>query len=295
MNTLGSLATGLVLAVFAGSVGCASVAAPADLLTARSAYNHASQGPAAQLAPADLHSARETLAVAERAFTRTGDSQETRDTAYIATRRAQIAEAHARTIQATEMARQTTKRRELTETSNAQVTAAKLGNAETRLAMQGQQLQNADQELATERARREEAEQRAAQAAADLAKVATVKQEPRGLVITLSGSVLFASNKSELLPAAQMRLNDVANALNRQDPNSNIVVEGHTDSQGTASYNQELSQRRAQSVRNYLVARGIASDRVTAQGFGLTRPIADNETTEGRANNRRVEIVVSRR
>ena len=115
------------------------------------------------------------------------------------------------------------------------------------------------------------------------------------MVITLSGSVLFASNKSELLPAAQTRLNDVANALNRQDAGSNIVVEGHTDSQGAAKYNQALSQRRAQSVRDYLVARGIASDRVTAQGFGLTRPIADNETAEGRANNRRVEIVVSRR
>jgi outer membrane protein OmpA-like peptidoglycan-associated protein len=295
MNNLRNVATGLVLGLFVGAAGCASVAAPADLLTARSAYNHASHGPAAQLAAADLDSARESLAVAERAFTRTGDSQETRDTAYVATRRAQIAEAHARTIQARETARQTTKQRELTETSNAQVTAAKLGNAETRLAMQGQQLQNADQELATERARREEAERRAAQAAADLAKVATVKQEPRGMVITLSGSVLFASNKSELLPAAQTRLNDVANALNRQDAGSNIVVEGHTDSQGAASYNQALSQRRAQSVRDYLVARGIASDRVTAQGFGLTRPIADNETAEGRANNRRVEIVVSRR
>jgi outer membrane protein OmpA-like peptidoglycan-associated protein len=295
MNALRSLATGLVLAVFASAAGCASVAAPADLLTARSAYDRASRGPAAQFAAADLHSAQETLAIAERAFTRTGDSQETRDMAYVAARRAQIAEAHARTVQATEWTRQTTEQRHLTETSNAQVTTAKLGRTETQLAVQGQQLRNADQELLTERARREEAEQRAAQAAADLAKVATVKQEPRGMVITLSGSVLFASNKSELLPAAQTRLNDVANALNGQDPTSQIVVEGHTDSQGTASYNQELSQRRAQSVRDYLVARGIASDRVTAQGFGLTRPIADNESAEGRANNRRVEIVVSRR
>ena len=112
------------------------------------------------------------------------------------------------------------------------------------------------------------------------------------MVITLSGSVLFASDKSDLLPAAQAKLNEVANALTKEDPTSKMVVEGHTDSQGTAAHNQDLSQRRAQSVRDYLVSRGIASDRVTAQGFGLTRSIADNNSPEGRANNRRVEIVV---
>ena len=127
---------------------------------------------------------------------------------------------------------------------------------------------------------------------ADLAKFASVKQEARGMVITLSGSVLFASAKSDLLPAAQLKLNDVANALIKEDPLSKIVVEGHTDSQGGVPYNQELSQRRAQSVRDYLVSRGIASDRVTAQGFGPSRSIADNNSPEGRANNRRVEIVV---
>ena len=112
------------------------------------------------------------------------------------------------------------------------------------------------------------------------------------MVISLSGSVLFASTKSELLPAAQARLNEVATALIREDALSNIVVEGHTDSQGAAAYNQDLSQRRAQSVRDYLVTRGIASDRIRAEGFGLTRSVADNGSPEGRANNRRVEIVV---
>jgi outer membrane protein OmpA-like peptidoglycan-associated protein len=112
------------------------------------------------------------------------------------------------------------------------------------------------------------------------------------MVITLSGGVLFASNHSDLLPSAQAKLNDVAAALTKQDTESKINVEGFTDSQGDASYNQELSQRRAQTVRDYLVSRGISSDRVTAQGFGLTRPVADNASPEGRANNRRVEIVV---
>jgi outer membrane protein OmpA-like peptidoglycan-associated protein len=94
------------------------------------------------------------------------------------------------------------------------------------------------------------------------------------------------------LPSAQAKLTEVADALTKEDSESKIVVEGHTDSQGGASYNQDLSQRRAQSVRDYLVTRGMASDRVTSEGFGLTRPIADNGSAEGRANNRRVEIVV---
>jgi outer membrane protein OmpA-like peptidoglycan-associated protein len=292
MKTIRSLPTGLLLAVFVSAAGCATVAPPADLLTARSAYDRASHGPAASLAAADMHAAKETLAVAEQSFTKNGDTQETRDTAYIAARRAQIAEAHARTVQATEQTKQTNTQLRLTETSNAQVTSAKLGRAKTQLALQGQQLQNADRQLDTERQRREEADKRAAQAAADLAKFATVKQEPRGMVITLSGSVLFASNKSDLLPAARMRLNEVADALNRQDSKSTMVVEGYTDSQGTPGYNQDLSQRRARSVRDYLISRGIASGRVTAEGFGLNRPVADNESPEGRANNRRVEIVV---
>jgi outer membrane protein OmpA-like peptidoglycan-associated protein len=127
-----------------------------------------------------------------------------------------------------------------------------------------------------------------------LAKFASVKQEPRGMVITLSGGVLFASGKSDLLGEAQVKLNSVAEALTQQDPESKMVVEGHTDSQGKAAYNQDLSQRRAQTVRDYLVGRGIASDRITAQGFGPTRSIADNSSAEGRANNRRVEIVVTK-
>jgi outer membrane protein OmpA-like peptidoglycan-associated protein len=113
------------------------------------------------------------------------------------------------------------------------------------------------------------------------------------MVITLSGGVLFVTNKSDLLPGAQVKLGQVADALGTQDTESKIVVNGYTDSQGTAAYNQDLSQRRAQSVRDYLVTKGIASDRITAVGFGLNNPVADNATAEGRANNRRVEIVVS--
>jgi outer membrane protein OmpA-like peptidoglycan-associated protein len=285
MNALRSI--GLLVAVSAatGLVACASGIPPQDLVTARSNYERASKGPAKELDPADIHAAREQLDVAEAAFVKDGDTQATRDQSYVAARKAEFAEVRARTIQANMNKDNVVGAMHADERNAVALTSAELGRSKAELAAQAVALQD-------EKTRREDAEKRAAQAAADLAKFATVKQEPRGMVITLSGSVLFASAKWDLLPAAQMKLNDVANALTKEDPKSKIVVEGHTDSQGAASYNQDLSQHRAQAVRDYLVTRGIASDRITAQGFGPTRSIADNASPEGRADNRRVEIIV---
>ena len=128
-------------------------------------------------------------------------------------------------------------------------------------------------------------------AEASLKELANVKEESRGVVITLSGSVLFATGKSQLLPIAQNKLAEVAKALSDQGYKS-LLVEGHTDSQGSVDKNMALSQERAQSVRSYLVSQGIPSDKIRAEGIGSSRPVADNSTAEGRANNRRVEIVV---
>jgi outer membrane protein OmpA-like peptidoglycan-associated protein len=281
-----------VIGIGAIGIGCGAAMPPQDLVNARSAYDRASKGPAAQLDPADMHTAKVQLDLAEASFANEGDTQGTRDQSYVAVRKTEFAETIARTAQSTQAKNGVVSGMHAEEKKAVALTSAELGrtNAElgrtrTQLAAQGVTLQN-------ETSRREDAEKRAAQAAADLAKFATVKQEPRGMVITLSGSVLFASAKWDLLPAAQMKLNDVANALTREDPLSKMVVEGHTDSQGSVSYNQDLSQHRAQAVRDYLVTRGIAGDRIAAQGFGPTRSIADNASPEGRANNRRVEIVV---
>jgi outer membrane protein OmpA-like peptidoglycan-associated protein len=280
------VALGLLFAVTTsvGAAGCATVP-PSELVNARDAYNRASQGPAAQLNPTDLHVAKQKLDIAERSFADKGDVMETKDAAYSAERLAQIAEVRARTIALNKQKEQIVGQMNASQTSTLQTTSAALGRSNSELAAKGQQLTD-------ERQRREDAEKRAAQAAADLAQVASVKQESRGLVITLSGSVLFASGKSTLLPAAQTKLGDVASALTKQDPDSKIVVEGHTDSQGGEAMNQELSQKRAEAVRSFLVGRGISADRVTAQGFGPSRSVADNKSAEGRANNRRVEIVV---
>jgi outer membrane protein OmpA-like peptidoglycan-associated protein len=284
MNTASLLKTGLILAC--ASAGCATAAPPADLLMARSTFTRVQQGETAKLNPADLHTAQEALQAAEQSYLNDGDTQATRDLAYTADRRAQIAEARAHATQSTQNQQQTIDTMHSDQNSQMKATAAQLGQANSKLALQGQAMETQAQQLAA-------AEKRAAQAAADLAKFASVKQEPRGMVITLSGGVLFASAKAELLPAAQVKLNSVAEALTQQDPDSKMVVEGHTDSQGGVGYNQDLSQRRAQTVRDYLVSRGIASDRVTSQGFGSSRSVADNTSPEGRANNRRVEIVVA--
>ncbi len=143
-----------------------------------------------------------------------------------------------------------------------------------------------------ERKAREEAEAKYKAALASLEEIGKVKEEQRGMVITLSGSVLFVTGKADLLPLAQQKLETVAEVLKNQDPSKKIVVEGHTDSVGSDAANMDLSQRRADSVRSFLVAKGVPSDRITAVGKGETTPVADNKTPEGRANNRRVEIVV---
>ncbi|RLB63923.1 MAG: hypothetical protein DRI90_05765 [Deltaproteobacteria bacterium] len=127
---------------------------------------------------------------------------------------------------------------------------------------------------------------------ASLAEIAKVKEEKRGVVITMSGAVLFATGKHKLLPIATSKLADVAKALKDQGFKK-IVVEGHTDSRGAPAENEALSLRRAQEVRTTLIAEGIPASKIQAVGHGSRRPITENDTAEGRANNRRVEIVVT--
>lgn len=272
--------------------GCAATI-PRELRDARSAYNQAAEDPATlQKTPAKLYEAREALTVAERSFNEDGDTAETRDRAYIALRKAQLATVLARTeVQRERAAHAKDAAREARDEKAAQ-TQEELARTKAALAAEQTASAAAQQQLEAERARRDEAERRATQAINALAKVASVKQETRGTVVTLSGSVLFASGKSKLLPAASSRLRQVADALVAGDPDSTFVVEGHTDSTGSPDRNQRLSEDRARAVRDFLVSRGVPADRIEAQGMGSTQPVADNSTPEGRANNRRVEIVI---
>lgn len=287
MRMLRRLQVIVALVGTAGVIACAATLPPQDLLDARTAYDRASTGPAQTLNPADLHDAKKQLDVAEAAFADDGDSQNTRDQAYLSIRKTELAVVVARTRAADNATEGVVAAMHADEKRAVAATAAELEDTKDALADQGAAIKD-------EKARRIDAEKRAAQAAADLARIGTVKQEARGMIITLSGGVLFETAKAELLPSAQVKLNDVAKALMQEDPLSPIVIEGHTDSQGGAEYNRLLSERRAAGVRDYLVSRGVAADRITSQGLGLTRPVADNTSPEGRANNRRVEIVVQR-
>lgn len=100
---------------------------------------------------------------------------------------------------------------------------------------------------------------------------------------------LFSTGSAELKPMAQAELDKFADYMH-QYPDSNIVITGHTDSMGAAENNQRLSEARAQAVKNYLESKGVDSNRMTAEGAGESKPIADNATKEGRAKNRRVAV-----
>jgi outer membrane protein OmpA-like peptidoglycan-associated protein len=259
--------------VFAGLIfGCSASLPPSELIDARAAFQQASNGQAAQLEPAELHKAQIALDQAEVSFQNHHDSYRTRDLAYIADRKSKLAEALA-----------------VTNAENAS-TAKSKKNYET---AQAEIMKSKTDQIAKEQKGRMDAEKIAADAQLALAKLAAVKDEERGLVITLSGSVLFASNQSTLLPAAQNRLNQVADAL-LVTKERKLTIEGYTDSQGTSSYNMVLSQQRADAVRSYLISRGYPGELIQAQGIGEESPVANNNTAEGRANNRRVEIVVNR-
>jgi outer membrane protein OmpA-like peptidoglycan-associated protein len=273
------------LAAMAVLVGCGSNLPPKELVDARATYQSASKGPAAQQSPAELHVAKQSLDVAERSFNDDGDSPATKDYSYIAIRKAQLADASARAGLAI-------KEREAADREAQQVQASQLTDARNQLSSTKNNLEKTQDQLAREKAAREAAEKAAALALADLNRLAAVKQETRGMVITLSGGVLFASNESTLLPAAVLKLNEVADALIKGNPDSNMTIEGHTDSQGQRQYNMDLGQKRADAVKAQLVARGVAADRIKSVGVGPDRPIADNKSAEGRANNRRVEIIV---
>ena len=124
-----------------------------------------------------------------------------------------------------------------------------------------------------------------------LNSILATRDSARGLIANMS-DVLFRSGSFELLPGARERLAKVSGIVLAY-PSLHVAIEGHTDSVGSDQYNQDLSERRAQAVRDYFVQQGISGTSVEAHGFGKTEPIATNDTAEGRQQNRRVELVLS--
>lgn len=280
-------------------VGCASTGPSTELVDARQAYATARASSAQQLAPDKLLSAKQALDAAEKAHDDDAGSNAEKSLAYIAARRSELAQAYgdlalAQNQQAAanknyvatqDRLRQSAEQRANTTARSLEATQNAL--AQTRNYLGGK--------LAASEQARLEAEKRANAAIESLRQIASVKEESRGMVITLDGAVLFVTGKAELIPIAQQKLNDVAEALKQTDDDQKIVVEGYTDSRGSDDFNLRLSQERADAVRSYLIGRGIKPERVTSQGKGEANPVATNDTPEGRANNRRVEIIVQPR
>jgi outer membrane protein OmpA-like peptidoglycan-associated protein len=222
---------------------------------------------AAQLAPAQLDTAKQALAKAEASFEEEGVDSPTPDLAYIAERKAMIAEATAGKVAAERDADGADKQFKDAQLDGLDKTKAELNKAKQASEKTKAELEAERKALEAEKKARLEAEKRAAAAMASLQEIAKVKEEARGMVITLSGSVLFATGKYALLPIAKQKLDEVAKALQDQGYKA-IIVEGHTDSVGKAADNETLSLKRAESVRTHLVGQGIPSDKIRAVGLG---------------------------
>ena len=281
---------------------CASTAPLPALENARSAVSTAAGDPAVnQYAQLELKQATDALAKADRQWADDHDASETNHLAYLATQRAEIATNTARSrqldanikqaggdadrirLQARTQEADQARMRADAQARNAQLAQQQAMSAEQRAA---QQQANATAAMAQASAAQDQV--RALQA--QLRDMEAQRTE-RGLLVTL-GDVLFAFNKAELSAQAGPRLDKLANFL-KQFPDRKLLIEGYTDSVGSESYNQELSERRAMAVRDALVQRGVDTSRIGARGYGKAYPVADNASPEGRAMNRRVEIVIA--
>jgi outer membrane protein OmpA-like peptidoglycan-associated protein len=269
MNT--KLVTGIALALTMGA--CASVPKTnVALENARSAVRSAESDPNVnKYAALDLHSARDELADAEAAALRR-DEPAIAQPAYLATQTAHLAQ-----LKATAKA------------NDARVAAGQADRDQIQLRARTQEVNTATQKTEVANVARDQATQ---QAAALQAEVDALKAKPtdRGLVLTL-GDVLFETGRADLSAGASRNLDRLVQFLT-DHPERRVEIDGYTDSVGTDSFNLDLSQRRADTVRSVLVNRGIDSTRIATRGYGKDFGVASNAESAGRQLNRRVEIVI---
>jgi outer membrane protein OmpA-like peptidoglycan-associated protein len=122
-------------------------------------------------------------------------------------------------------------------------------------------------------------------------KNARVERVGEGIKITFDSGILFDTNSANLRPASEADVAKMAAVLQKY-PDTNVLIEGHTDNTGSDAINQPLSERRAQAVATSTIAKGVAASRITTQGYGSSQPVADNSTAEGKQANRRVEVAI---
>ncbi|HVW30087.1 MAG TPA: OmpA family protein [Polyangiaceae bacterium] len=296
MNSCNMTLMGMGFVVLGALSGCGASRPPQQLLDARAAYQHAIANDAQQYSPAALANAQGAMQSAEHAFAENGDEQRTRDLAYIAERKSDIANVDA-------SAAKQTRREQLAmdqvlqwQQALAHAHQGDLEQARAQLATTGKQLQASQDQLESERQAREDSENRMRDALKRLvvAYGGSVTEQPRGTVVTLPGAILFASGQSDLAPGARARLDGLAQALSalKDQRQRRVIVEGHTDSTGSDATNLALSQSRAETVRQYLVSKGLPEDQVMATGVGSSQPLQSDATAKGRAANRRVELII---
>ncbi len=252
--------------VIAALAGCGST--PNALLdSARSSYRSAQSDPkVTNLAPLELKQAGDTLAEADNAWKKGKDSAKVDHLAYLAQQQVSIAQ-------------ETAKRK----AAEADVSAADAERNKIRLSARTEEAEKAQQQA-------QSAEMRASTLESQL-KELNAKKSDRGTVITL-GDVLFDTNRAELKSGGVREVQKLADIL-KQNPQRNVAIEGFTDSTGSENYNQQLSERRANAVRDTLMNMGIDSTRITTRGYGKSFPVASNSNQAGRQLNRRVEVIIS--
>ncbi|QDQ27553.1 OmpA family protein [Chitinimonas arctica] len=248
---------------------------------ARTAYLLASKDPTiAQKAQLELEKARAALAQADERWAKDHDVKEVDHLAYLARQRVAIAN-------------EAFLRRE----GEARVKEAGVERESTRADARAEEARQAKEQAAIATRQASLAEQRADQATAQALNLQAVLQElqaqqtARGMVLTL-GDVLFDVGRNKLLPGAERTLDRLAEVM-LKFPERRLLVEGFTDSSGSDSSNQALSERRTQAVRAALIDRGMLAERIDVRGYGKAYPVADNATAAGRQQNRRVEILIS--
>lgn len=277
----------LAIAVLVGA--CSSAPRTTTLLDqTRSDYRVAQSNPnVASYAPQEMKQASEAMAQADAAASHPDSEEKINNLAYLAKQKIALTQEVAKQRAAEAAVAIAAKERDqmrLDQRTN-EANQARTSAEQSRLAAL-----RAQDEASEAQRKTQEAQARAAQLEAQLADLAAKKTE-RGMIITL-GDVLFATNQARLNAEGMRTAQKLANVL-QNNPERTVLIEGFTDSTGTAAHNQALSERRAGAVRNALQEQGIGRERIAIRGYGAAYPVAANDTAQNRQLNRRVEIVLS--
>lgn len=299
----------MVLLAIALLSGCNTMSQNSSLADAHNKYSNARSNPdVVNLAAVELKEASDTLSKADKALSKGESATTVNQLAYVAKQQVAIAQETAKRKSAElAVASAAAKRDQIrleARTAEADAAKQKAASAQETVDWQAKELAaaSASASIAQETASQQAAALAAASANAERDQALIAQQEmqlkelnakntERGLVITL-GDVLFSTGKAQLASGGLRNVQKLADFL-QQYPQRKVLIEGHTDSTGSSSLNQELSDRRANAVRTALIDRGISGDRVTTRGYGSLFPVADNDSATSRQLNRRVEIILS--